>query len=196
VRTDVTSEADVAVAVAEAVEAWGRLDAAINNAGTTGPSAPTADYTLEQWNAVIALNLTGVFLCLKHEIPQMVEQGGGAIVNIASVAGIEGGAAGAAYTASKHALVGLTRNTAWTYAAQRVRCNAICPGGTRTNIAESMPQDRLDPTGATRAGAYAALIPATLEPDDIAALALFLSSDEAHLINGAIIPADAGWTAA
>ncbi len=82
------------------------------------------------------------------------------------------------------------------YAKQGIRCNAICPGGTRTNIAETMPQDRLDPAGAMRAGAYAALIPATLEPEDIAALALFLASDESRFINGAIIPADAGWTAA
>ena len=82
------------------------------------------------------------------------------------------------------------------YAPQGVRCNAICPGGTRTNIAESMPRERLDPAGAARAGAYAALSPALLDPEDIAALALFLASDEARHINGAIIPADGGWTAA
>jgi NAD(P)-dependent dehydrogenase (short-subunit alcohol dehydrogenase family) len=126
----------------------------------------------------------------------MIAQGGGSIVNIASTAAIEGGAAGAAYTASKHALVGLTRNTAWIYAQRGVRCNAICPGGTRTNIAQSMPTELLDATGAARAGAYAALMPAMLEPEDIAALALLLASDESRYINGAIIPADAGWTAA
>jgi NAD(P)-dependent dehydrogenase (short-subunit alcohol dehydrogenase family) len=126
----------------------------------------------------------------------MLEQGGGAIVNVASTAGIEGGAAGAVYTVSKHGLVGLTRNTAWMYATRGIRCNAICPGGTATNIAESMPTERLDPEGAARAQAYAALIPAFMTPEDMAGLALYLASDEAVRINGAIIPADGGWTAA
>ena len=106
-----------------------------------------------------------------------------------------GGAAGAAYTVSKHGLVGLTRSTAWMYAKRGIRCNAICPGGTATNIAESMPEDRLDPVGAARASEFAGLIPAYMQPADIAALALFLVSDEARNINGAIIPADGGWDA-
>jgi NAD(P)-dependent dehydrogenase (short-subunit alcohol dehydrogenase family) len=125
----------------------------------------------------------------------MLARGAGSIINIASTAGIHGGAAGAAYTASKHALVGLTRNTAWMYAKQGIRCNAICPGATITNIGESMPRDRLDAAGAARAGAFAALAPAYLDPNDIATLALFLASDESGNINGAIIPADAGWAA-
>ena len=90
---------------------------------------------------------------------------------------------------------GLTRSTAWMYAKRGIRCNAICPGATMTNIAESMPQERLDPTGAQRAAEFAGLVPAYLEPTDIAALALFLASDEARYINGAIIPADGGWDA-
>jgi NAD(P)-dependent dehydrogenase (short-subunit alcohol dehydrogenase family) len=102
---------------------------------------------------------------------------------------------GAAYTAAKHALVGLTRNTAWMYAAKGIRCNAICPGATKTHISETMPAERLDAAGAQRAQAFAALAPAYLEPGDIAALALFLASDDARSINGAIVPADAGWAA-
>ena len=148
------------------------------------------------WRRVLGINLDGPMFTSRRAVPRMVAQGGGSIVNIASTAGVEGGAAGAAYTAAKHALVGLTRNTAWMYAARGVRCNAICPGGTRTNIGETMAPERLDPAGAARAGAYAALMPATLDPEDIAALALFLASDEARRVNGAIIPADAGWTAA
>ncbi|MDR7405089.1 MAG: SDR family oxidoreductase, partial [Armatimonadota bacterium] len=148
------------------------------------------------WRRVLAVNLDGPMFTMRRAVPRMVQQGGGSIINISSTAGIEGGAAGAAYTASKHALVGLTRNTAWMYALKGVRCNAICPGATRTNIAESMIPERMDPAGSARAQAYAALIPAILEPEDIAALALFLASDESRQINGAIIPADAGWTAA
>lgn len=102
------------------------------------------------------------------------------------------GAAGAAYTASKHRLIGLTKNTAWIYATKGIRCNAICLGGTATNIGESMPQDKVDPSGAARAQAFASLIPAILEPDDIANLALFLASDESRHINGAVIIADGG----
>jgi NAD(P)-dependent dehydrogenase (short-subunit alcohol dehydrogenase family) len=148
------------------------------------------------WRRVLGINLDGPMFTMRRAVPQMVEQGGGLIVNIASTAGIEGGAAGAPYTAAKHALVGLPRNTAWMYATKGVRCNAICPGATRTNIGETMTPARMDAAGSARAGAYAALIPATLEPEDIAALALFLASDESRRISGAIIPADAGWTAA
>jgi NAD(P)-dependent dehydrogenase (short-subunit alcohol dehydrogenase family) len=131
----------------------------------------------------------------RRAVAYMLAHGGGSIINIASTAGLHGGAAGAAYTASKHALVGLTRNTAWMYAKRGIRCNAICPGATMTNIGETMPRERLDAAGAERMGAFAALAPAFLDPTDIASLALFLASDESRHINGAIIPADAGWDA-
>lgn len=150
----------------------------------------------EVWRRVLSVNLDGPMFTSRHAVRQMLQQGSGSIINIASIGGLHGGAAGAAYTVSKHALVGLTRNTAWMYARQGIRCNAICPGATATNIAETMPPDRLDPAGSARAGEYAALIPAVLDPADIANLALFLASDEARHINGANITADAGWTAA
>jgi len=179
-----------------AVSTYGRIDVLVNNAGVMDYMQGVGELTDDVWHRVLSINLEGPLFTMRKAVPKMVAQGGGSVINVASTAGIEGGAAGAAYTASKHGLVGLTRNTAWMYAKQGIRCNAICPDGTRTNIAETMPQDRLDPAGAMRAGAYAALIPATLEPEDIAALALFLASDESRFINGAIIPADAGWTAA
>jgi NAD(P)-dependent dehydrogenase (short-subunit alcohol dehydrogenase family) len=179
-----------------AVSTHGRIDVLVNNAGVMDYMQGVGELADEVWRRVLGINLDGPMFAMRRAVPRMVADGGGSIVNIASTAGIEGGAAGAAYTASKHALVGLTRNTAWMYAKQGIRCNAICPGGTQTNIAESMPQDRLDPAGAARAGAYAGLIPAYLEPHDIATLALFLASDESRYVNGAIIPADAGWTAA
>lgn len=179
-----------------AISTHGRIDVLVNNAGVMDFMQGVGELSDDIWRRVLGINLDGPMFTMRRAVPQMVKQGGGSIVNIASTAGIHGGAAGAAYTASKHALVGLTRNTAWMYAPQGVRCNAICPGGTKTNIAETMIPERMDATGSARAGAYAALMPAVLDPDDIAALALFLACDESRYINGAIIPADAGWTAA
>jgi NAD(P)-dependent dehydrogenase (short-subunit alcohol dehydrogenase family) len=179
-----------------AISGHGRIDVLVNNAGVMDYMQGVGEVSDDIWRRVMGINLEGPMFTMRRAVPQMVRQGGGSIVNIASTAGISGGAAGAAYAASKHALVGLTRNTAWMYATQGIRCNAICPGGTRTNIGETMPRDRMDLAGAARAMAFGALMPAALEPEDIAALALFLASDESHRVNGAIIPADAGWTAA
>jgi NAD(P)-dependent dehydrogenase (short-subunit alcohol dehydrogenase family) len=179
-----------------AVATHGRLDILCNNAGVMDYMQGVGELSDEVWCRVLGINLDGPMFTSRRAVQQMLKQGFGSIVNIASIGGLHGGAAGAAYTASKHALVGLTRNTAWTYAKQGLRCNAICPGATATNITETMPAEQLDPMGSARAGEYAALIPAVLDPADIAALALFLASDESRHINGAIITADAGWTAA
>lgn len=179
-----------------AIATHGRVDILINNAGVMDFMQGVGELSDDIWRRVLGINLNGPMFTMRRAVSQMVKQGGGSIVNISSTAGISGGAAGAAYTASKHALVGLTRNTAWMYATRGVRCNAICPGGTKTNIGETMTPDRIDAAGAARAGTYASLIPAMLDPEDIASLALFLASDESRYINGAIIPADAGWTAA
>jgi NAD(P)-dependent dehydrogenase (short-subunit alcohol dehydrogenase family) len=179
-----------------AVATFGRLDILCNNAGVMDYMQGVGEVSDDIWRRVLSINLDGPMFASRKAIPRMIAQGSGSIVNTASTAGISGGAAGAAYTVSKHGLVGLTRNTAWMYAARGIRCNAICPGGTKTNIAETMPSEQVDAEGSARAGAYAALIPAFLEPGDIAELALFLASDASRHINGAIIPADAGWTAA
>lgn len=186
-----TAEKLVDLALAE----HGRLDVLVNNAGIMDYMAGVGELTDEVWAKVLGVNLNGPMYTMRRAVPAMVAAGRGSIVNVASTAALSGGAAGAAYTASKHALLGLTKSTAWMYATKGVRCNAICPGGTATNIAETMPQDKLDPAGAARAGAFAALIPGYLMPDDIANLALYLASDEAARINGAIITADAGWMA-
>ena len=179
-----------------AVATHGRLDILCNNAGVMDYMQGVGDLDDEVWRRVLSINLDGPMFASRRAVQQMLQQGAGSIINIASIGGLHGGAAGAAYTVSKHGLVGLTRNTAWMYAKPGLRCNAICPGATATNIAETMPADRLDPVGAARAAEYAALIPTFLAPADVAALALFLASDESRHINGAIIPADAGWTAA
>ena len=193
---DISDRAAAEELVDLAVSTHGRVDILVNNAGVMDYMQGVGELADDIWRRVMSINLDGPMYTMRRAVPRMVEQGGGSIVNVASVAGIEGGAAGAAYTAAKHALIGLTRNTAWMYATKGVRCNAIAPGGTRTNIGETMPRDRIDAAGMARTGAYAALSPAILEPDEIAALALFLASDEARHINGAIIPADGGWTAA
>jgi NAD(P)-dependent dehydrogenase (short-subunit alcohol dehydrogenase family) len=178
-----------------AIDAYGRLDILVNNAGVMDYMQGVGELGDDIWRRVLSINLDGPMFTSRRAVPHMVAQGGGSIINIASTAAISGGAAGAAYTASKHALVGLTRNTAWMYATKGIRCNAICPGATQTNIGETMTQDRMDAAGSARTRAFAALIPAMLQSTDIAALALFLASDESRYINGAIIPADAGWTA-
>jgi NAD(P)-dependent dehydrogenase (short-subunit alcohol dehydrogenase family) len=179
-----------------AIETQGRIDVLCNNAGVMDYMQGVGELDDEVWRRVLGINLDGPMYTSRRAVQQMRQQGFGSIINIASIGGLQGGAAGAAYTVSKHAMIGLTRNTAWMYAKEGIRCNAICPGATATNIGETMPPERLDPFGSARAGAYAALIPATLEPKDIADLALFLASDESRYINGAAITADAGWTAA
>ena len=178
-----------------AISTYGHLDVLCNNAGVMDYMQGVAELSDDIWRRVLSINLDGPMFTSRRALQHMLARGSGSIVNVASTAGIHGGAAGAAYTASKHALVGLTRNTAWMYATRGIRCNAICPGATNTNIAETMPPDRLDAAGGQRAGQFAALAPAYLEPTDIAFLALFLASDESQHINGTIIPADAGWAA-
>lgn len=195
VQGNIADQATAEGLIERALSAYGRLDVLCNNAGVMDYMQGVGELADDIWRRVLSINLDGPMFTSRRAVRQMREQGGGSIVNTASTAGIHGGAAGAAYTAAKHALVGLTRNTAWMYAQNGIRCNAICPGATMTNIGETMPPERLDPAGAQRAQAFAALAPAYLDPADIAALALFLASDESRHVNGAIIPADAGWAA-
>jgi NAD(P)-dependent dehydrogenase (short-subunit alcohol dehydrogenase family) len=188
VRADVTQADEVQAMVDKTVARWGRLDCALNNAGTTGASAPTADYTLEDWNRAIALNLTGVFLCLKYEIPVMLE-GGGAIVNMASGAGLVGFAGLPAYVASKHGVVGLTRAAALEYASQGLRVNAICPGSTRTPMLEGfMGGDEQVERMMTRAVPLGRLG----RPEEIAEAVVWLCSDAASFVVGHALAVDGG----
>ncbi len=178
-----------------AASTYDHVDVLCNNAGIMDYMQGVADLSDDIWRRVLSVNLDGPMYTSRRALHYMLKQGHGSIINIASTAGLHGGAAGAAYTAAKHGLVGLTRNTAWMYAKLGVRCNAICPGATKTNIGETMAQERMHIPGVERTGEFAALVPALLEPSDIASLALFLASDESRYINGAIIPADAGWNA-
>jgi NAD(P)-dependent dehydrogenase (short-subunit alcohol dehydrogenase family) len=181
--------------VALAVNTYGRIDILCNNAGVMDFFAGVAELTDDVWRRVLGINLDGPMFATRKAVQHMVKQGGGSIINTASMAGTSGASAGVAYTVSKHGLLGLTRSTAWMYGPQGVRCNAICPGATKTNIGESMDPARLDQAGLARASVFNNIVPGMLESEDIAALALFLASDESRHINGAIIPADAGWRA-
>lgn len=196
VQGDVSKRADAEKIIDEAVAKFGRVDVLCNNAGVMDTNQGVGELTDEMWERVLGINLNGPMYLSRKAVPLMVTQGGGSIINTASVAGVGGGAAGAAYTVSKHALVGLTRQTAYRYALEGVRCNAIAAGAVETNIMQSVDPTKMDPSGSGRCQAYYGVIPAQLKPEEIANLALFLASDESMHINGTIIPADAGWTAA
>lgn len=195
VAGDISKEDNAEALVQAALEHYGTLDILVNNAGIMDYMQGVGEVEDDIWRKVFAVNVDGPMYTCRRAVKHMLEHGGGSIVNVASTAGIHGGAAGAAYVASKHAVVGLTKNTAWMYAKQGIRCNAICPGATMTNISESMPQDRIDRAGMTRAGEFSKLAPAYLNPDDIAGLATYFAADESKMINGAIVPADGGWAA-
>src|SRR6185369_17196420 len=144
VKADVTKPAEVEALVQETARTFSRLDLALNNAGIDGVRARTADYPEDVWHQVINVNLTGVFLCMKFELPLMVKQGSGVIINMSSVAGVTGFPGHAAYTASKHGVIGLTRTAAIDYAKAGIRVNAICPAYTRTPMLSRMLEQRPD----------------------------------------------------
>jgi NAD(P)-dependent dehydrogenase (short-subunit alcohol dehydrogenase family) len=188
-RTDVTQPGEVTAMVAAAVAAFGALDYAVNNAGTTGRGGMTADYDLDDWHRTISLNLDSVFYCLKNEIPVMLRQGGGAIVNVASGAGLVGFAGLPAYVASKHGVVGLTRASALEYAAQGIRINCICPGSTRTPMLEGfMGGDEKVEKMMRNAVPMRRLG----RPEEIAAGIVWLCSDAASFVVGHALAVDGG----
>jgi NAD(P)-dependent dehydrogenase (short-subunit alcohol dehydrogenase family) len=193
---NVANEAEATGMVDKAVAEFGRIDILVNNAGVMDLFQSVADVSNDTWRRVLSVNLDGPMFAMRRAVPLMLAQGGGAIVNISSVAGLGGGSAGAAYTASKHALIGLGQSTAYQYAKLGLRCNTVASGGVSTNIMQSVDASKLDQAALGRIGAYHAANPGMLEPIDIANLALFLASDEARFINGAVIPADMGWRAA
>jgi NAD(P)-dependent dehydrogenase (short-subunit alcohol dehydrogenase family) len=188
---DVTESASVDAAVAEALADHGRIDTLCNNAGIADGLKTVDEVDEEAWDQIFAVNVKGLFLATRAVLPGMRARGRGAIVNIASVAGFVGAVSGAAYTASKHAVIGLTRNIAASYGRDGIRCNAICPGG----IDSGMPLgDITDPILAERVSRIRSTMPRRGSPAEIAGLATFLASDAASFVNGAVIVADGGWT--
>lgn len=193
VQTNVASEEDVNTLVDTTVDTYGTVDILVNNAGIMDGFEPIGDISTERFDKVIAVNTKSVMLTSRKVMPIFLEKNKGSIVNVASVAGICGSRGGAAYTASKHAVIGLTKNTAYMYAQKGIRANVIAPGGVATNIASSMTN--INPFGAERQGLGNATNPRFGQPEEIATAALFLGSDDSSFVNGAVITADGGWTA-
>jgi NAD(P)-dependent dehydrogenase (short-subunit alcohol dehydrogenase family) len=195
VQGDVSKVEDCMAIVQTAADTFGKIDVLCNNAGIMDNFAGPADVDDAIFMRVMSINSFGPLYLIRAAIPHMLAGGGGAIVNSASLAGIGGGAAGTAYTMSKHAVIGLTKNTAWQYRKQGIRCNAMAIGAVQTNI---MTNTALGVEAAGLAGAqdWINLAPAYLEPVDVANLALFLASDDSSRINGAVMNVDAGWSCA
>lgn len=190
IRCDVTDDAGVRSAVEQAVTKYGRLDAAFNAAGIDGDQGKmTADSSMENWLRVIAIDLTGVFSCMRHQIPQMLKSGGGAIVNCASVAGLVGAPYVPAYVAAKHGVVGLTKAAALEYARQGIRVNAVCPGMIDTPM--------------SRAGMTPEILAALLaesptgrqgQPSEVGAVVVALCDEGSSFLTGQAIAVDGAWT--
>src|SRR5215471_7923423 len=196
IRADVAKASEVDALIAKTVDEFGRLDCACNNAGIEGRIGPIADQVEDDFDRVISINVKGTFLCLKYEIAHMLKNGGGAIVNLASVAGLIGFPGLGPYVASKHAINGLTKNAALEYSKQGIRVNSICPGGIETRMLDSLVaqvtkgqlgthemMDPLHPIG--RIG----------NPEEVAELIVWLCSARASFVTGANIAIDGGYVA-
>jgi NAD(P)-dependent dehydrogenase (short-subunit alcohol dehydrogenase family) len=188
IACDVSIPEQVEAAVAQVVERFGRLDIAFNNAGVENKATPLHEIELQEWDRILNINVRGTFVCMKHEIAQMVRHGGGVVVNTSSGAGIRGVAGGASYAASKHAIIGMTRSAALDYAKQNIRVNAILPGNIETPMMDRFTGGDLhkaidlEPVG--RLG----------KPEEIAEAVLWMCSDLGRFVTGSSVVVDGGWS--
>lgn len=191
-KCDVSQSDEVKKAVEDAVKEFGRIDFAFNNAGIEGAQGMTPDCTEENWNKVIDVNLKGVWLCMKYQIPQMLKQGGGSIINCSSIAGLVGFPGIPAYVASKHAVIGLTKTAALEYAKSNIRVNAICPGVIETpmidRFAHGEAQIRKQLADGEPVGRMG-------QPEEIASAALWLGTSDSSFVTGHSLVVDGGWVA-
>ncbi|MCO4698868.1 glucose 1-dehydrogenase [Streptomyces sp. RO-S4] len=192
VTGDLSEQAVVDRVTAVTVEKFGGVDVLVNNAGIMDSMSAVADVSDAEWERVVRVNLTAPFLLTRAVLPHMLAAGRGVVVNTASEAGLRGSAAGAAYTASKHGVIGLTKSLAVTYRKDGIRANAVCPGGTATGITVDA-----DPAahGPAALGPHFVNLGRVSRPEEQAAVILFLASDAASNVNGAILPVDDGWSA-
>ena len=193
---DISKRQDAEALIARAIEEYGRLDVLVNNAGIMDRMEGVANFNDETYERVFGVNVHGPLVTTRAAVRHMKERGSGSIVNVASVAAVSGAAAGVVYTASKHALLGISRNTAFAYAPFGVRCNTLIVGGVETNIMAGADPATFDHEALAQYGKWHAINPRSLQPEEVAALSLFLASDEASGINGAEVAVDSGWTAA
>ena len=189
---DVANPKEVEAMVAKTVAAYGRLDCAFNNAGIEGEFSSTPECTLENWQRVISINLSGVFYCMKYEIPEMLKTGGGTIVNTSSICGLAGIANTSAYTAAKHGVAGLTKTAALEFSSKGIRVNAVCPGFIRTPmVARVMDRGSFD----EKAVIQTHPINRFGQPEEIAETVLWLSSDASSFVSGVPMPVDGAYMA-
>ncbi|MCI4444210.1 MAG: SDR family oxidoreductase [Lentimicrobium sp.] len=192
VKCDVSKNADVKSLIEKIITTFGRLDYAFNNAGIEGSSAPTQDCSEENWDKTISVNLKGIWLCMKYEIPEMLKKGKGVIVNCSSVAGLVGFQGLPAYVASKHGVIGLTKTAALENAKRGIRVNAVCPGVIQTPMIDRLTGKEKESieqfTGLEPVGRFG-------KPEEIANAVLWLCSDEASFVTGIAMPVDGGFVA-
>ena len=193
IQTDVTSEEALQQLFDETVKTFGHVDILVNNAGIMDGMEPVGEISNDRWEKIFAVNTVSVMKSMRIAVDLFTKQGHGVIVNNISAGGLYGARAGAAYTASKHAVVGLTKNTAFMYADQNIRCNGIAPGAVATNIGSTMTN--MSQAGFGRQQLGMAINPRIGQPEEIAQLALVLGSDESSFINGQVVAIDGGWTA-
>jgi NAD(P)-dependent dehydrogenase (short-subunit alcohol dehydrogenase family) len=191
---DITKEREIEILVSNAIKEFGHIQILVNNAGVMDNFEAVADVTNSQWDRIMNVNLRGPFMLMRLLIPHFLHHKKGNIINISSIGGVQGARAGAAYTASKFALNGLTKNTGYLYADAGLRCNAVAPGAIETNIGNSIDYSKVSAEMNELLVNGMKLNPRVGKPKEIAEVVLFLASDESSMINGEILVADAGWS--